>query len=103
MCRQQAEAVASPAPMSRPTTHHWPVSTQRQCCQLTSAARPLETGDTAAAGDIGDIGDHGEASEDTVAECGGLVWRQNSDMELLHLAVLPSLLGLGELDISRTQ
>ena len=96
--------MASPAPMSRPTTHHWPVSTQRQCCQLTSAALPLETGDTAA-GDIGDIGEQGEdseASEDSVAECGGLAWT-DSDMELLHLAVLPSLLGLGELDISRTQ
>ena len=50
------------------------------------------------------IGEQGEDSEDTgtVAECGGLVWT-DSDMELLHLAVLPSLLGLGELDISRTQ
>ena len=51
------------------------------------------------------IGEQGEDSEDTVAECGGLGvdWaegRTDSDMELLHLAILPSLLGLGELDIS---
>ena len=48
------------------------------------------------------IGEQGEDSEDTVAECGDLVWT-DSDMELLHFAVLPSLLGLGELEISRTQ